>query len=384
MLTTIEKIVFVLLVLGAAAAALRAADRIWRVIRRGWGRPPLDKLPQRAVQAAAKAASFQPTWRVRLGPSLLHAFVGWAFIFYLLVNLGDVLQALIPGFVFLGTGPIGGLYRMIADVLSVAALVGMSLLLVRRFLLRAPALRLHENTTVHPQARAGIRRDSAIVGVFILVHVGSRFLGQSFHLAETGLVDMWDLGQPFASVVSVFLSYLDPTTIVVMQHVFFWGALGSILLFVPYFLYSKHLHLFMAPLNFFLRPERKSIGQLSAINFEDESITQYGAAKLEDLEWKLILDSYACIMCNRCQDACPANATGKALSPWPSRSTSAISLITTAPPWRLASPRRPGCSTSPSAPRKCGLAPPAAPAWTFARWATSPCATSSTSAATWC
>jgi len=311
MLTTIEKIIFALLVLGAAAAALRETDRIRRVIRRGWGKPSLDQLPQRAVQAAAKAAVFQPTWRVRLVPSLLHAFIGWAFIFYLLVNLGDVLQAFFPNFVFMGTGVIGGLYRLIADVLSVAALVGMSLLLVRRFVVRTPALRLHENTTVHPQARAGIRRDSAIVGTFILIHVGSRFLGASFHLAQQGL-DLW---QPFASLVSGLWLGLGLPAIVFMQHVFFWGALGSILLFVPYFLYSKHVHLFMAPLNFFLRPERQSIGQLSAINFEDESITQYGAAKLEDLEWKLIQDAYACIMCNRCQDACPANATGKALSP---------------------------------------------------------------------
>jgi len=53
---------------------------------------------------------------------------------------------------------------------------------------------------------------------------------------------------PFASVVSVFLSDLDVNTIIVMEHVFFWGALGSILLFVPYFLYSKHIHLFLAPL----------------------------------------------------------------------------------------------------------------------------------------
>ena len=309
MLTIIEKIVFGLLVLGAAAAALREADRIRRVIRRGWGRPMLDRLPERAVQAAVKAAAFQPTWRVRLVPSLLHAFVGWAFIFYLLVNLGDVLQAFLPNFTFMGNGVIGGVYRLIADVLSVAALVGMSLLLVRRFVVRTPALRLHEHTTVHPQARNGMRRDSAIVGSFILVHVGSRFLGSSFHLAEQG-VDLW---QPFASMVSVLWFDLNLATISLMQHVFFWGALGSILLFIPYFLYSKHVHLFMAPLNFFLRPERKSIGQLTAINFEDESITQYGAAKLEDLEWKLIQDAYACIMCNRCQDACPANATGKAL-----------------------------------------------------------------------
>src|SRR5215813_4007979 len=106
MLTPIEKILFILLALGAAVAGLREADRIRRVIRRGWGKVALDRLPQRAWDAAVKAAIFQPTWRVRLGPSLLHAFIGWAFIFYLLVNLGDVLQGLLPGFVFLGSGPI--------------------------------------------------------------------------------------------------------------------------------------------------------------------------------------------------------------------------------------------------------------------------------------
>src|SRR6185436_16944990 len=156
-----------------------------------------------------------------------------------------------------------------------------------------------------------IRRDSAIVGTFILVHVGSRFLGDSFRLAETG-PDGW---RPFASAVSRLWLGLSPAAITLMQHVFFWGALGTILLFIPYFLYSTHLHLFMSPINFLLRPKRRSMGQLYAINFEDESITQYGAAKIEDLEWKLVQDAYACIMCNRCQDACPANATGKALSP---------------------------------------------------------------------
>jgi len=57
------------------------------------------------------------------------------------------------------------------------------------------------------------------------------------------------------------------------------------------------------------------MGELSKINFEDESITQFGAAKLEQLPKSALLDAYACIMCNRCQDACPANATGKVLSP---------------------------------------------------------------------
>jgi len=51
MLTTVEKVLFVLLALGAAAAALREADRIRRIIGRGWGRPSLDRLPEPAVSA---------------------------------------------------------------------------------------------------------------------------------------------------------------------------------------------------------------------------------------------------------------------------------------------------------------------------------------------
>ena len=312
MLTLVEKVAFVLLTLASVAAALRAADRIRRVIRRGQGPVSLAHLGERLTRAVVQAGAFLPTWRTRLVPSLLHAFVGWAFIYYLLVNLGDVLQGLLPGFVFLGAGALGNVYRLLADVLSALGLVGMAALLVRRFALRAPAFRFNPITTLHPRVKAGgIRRDSAIVGGFILIHVGSRFLGDSVALALEG-ADPW---RPFAALVSRLWLPLPPAALTVLAHVFFWSALGTILLFVPYFLHSKHLHLFLAPLNFLLRPERQSLGQLTAINFDDEKITQYGAAKLEDLEWKLVQDAYACIMCNRCQDACPAHATGKALSP---------------------------------------------------------------------
>ena len=71
----------------------------------------------------------------------------------------------------------------------------------------------------------------------------------------------------------------------------------------------------MAPLNQLLHPERVSPGALDPLDFDDQSIEQFGAERLEQLSWKGVLDAYACIMCNRCQDACPAYATGKLLSP---------------------------------------------------------------------
>jgi Fe-S oxidoreductase len=321
MLTLPEKIIFTLLALASFASALYAADRIRRIIRRGRGEFKLDQIFRRLWEAALKFVTLSPTWRVRLWPSLFHALIAWGFTYYLLVNIGDGLEGFFSGFVFLGTGLIGNLYRLLADLLTVGVLAGMVVMLVRRLTRGPRVFGFRENTLLHPKALMGIKRDSLIVGGFILFHVGSRFLGASFRLAApyAGVIELvgpnLDPWQPFASAVARLWLGLTPATVEVMEHVFFWFALGSILLFVPYFLYSKHIHIFMAPLNFLLKPERKSIGQLAAINFEDEAITQYGAAKLEHLEWPALVDAYACIMCNRCQDACPANATGKALSP---------------------------------------------------------------------
>jgi Fe-S oxidoreductase len=108
---------------------------------------------------------------------------------------------------------------------------------------------------------------------------------------------------------------MSSTGLAIGEHLSFWIALGAILAFIPYFLYSKHIHLIFAPLNFLLKPERKSIGELDKLNFEDESIEQFGVSRLEDLGWEQLMDAYACIMCYRCQEVCPAYNTGKVLSP---------------------------------------------------------------------
>ena len=311
MLTLPEKIIFILAALLTAGLVLRAAIRIVRIIGRGHGRPDWRLIPRRLLDTVVKTVALTPTWRKRFFTSVLHAMVVWAFMFYLFVNIGDSLEGLIPNFVFLGNGILGNGYRLIADLLSVSALVGMSALLLRRFVVRAPELRIRETTLVHPKARSGIRRDSLIVGLFILFHVGGRFAGQTFKLALNG-PDLW---QPFASAVSSLLNGLYNSVLILGEHAGFWLAIGLIMAFFPYFLYSKHIHIFMAPLNFLLRPQRPSPGQLDKLNFEDTTVEHFGATRMEDFAWHQVLDAYACIMCNRCQDACPAYNTGKVLSP---------------------------------------------------------------------
>ncbi len=312
MLTLLEKILFILAVLASLYAAYQVSYRIFRTLARGQGKPDLNLARKRLASVLFQVAVLQPTFKIRFWPSLFHALIAWGFIFYLLVNLGDVLQAYIPGFTFLGHSVIGGIYRLLADLLSVAALTGMVAMLLRRFVIKTPELTARQDILLHPKARFGILRDSAIVGTFILIHVGSRWVGQSFAIARKGSSDAW---QPFASALANLWSGWSETALVAGEHICFWLALGMILLFIPYFLYSKHIHLFFAPLNFLLKPERRSIGELSKLNFDDESIEQFGATRLEDLGWEQLMDAYACIMCYRCQQVCPAYNTGKVLSP---------------------------------------------------------------------
>ncbi len=311
MLSNIEKIIFLIAATLTVIAVFYATRRIIRIIGRGSGKPDWSIVPGRLRETLIKTIALTPVWGTRFWASIFHAMVVWGFMFYLFVNIGDVLEGFISGYAFLGEGTLGNIYRLLADILTVSALVGMVALLLRRAVFRAPELTTRDSTLLHPKARTGIRRDSLIVGLFIILHVGGRFLGKSFQLAHEGS-DAW---QPFASALSSLWVNMSTAAQIWGEHFGFWLALGLIMAFFPYFLYSKHLHLFMAPINFLLTPEFKSPGELTKLDFENESIEQFGATQIEDFAWHQIMDAYACIMCNRCQDACPAYTTGKVLSP---------------------------------------------------------------------
>ncbi|NIM96183.1 MAG: 4Fe-4S dicluster domain-containing protein [Anaerolineales bacterium] len=311
MLTTAEKVLFLVASLVILVFVTIEIRRIVKTIGRGHGHPDWYLIPGRIVDVTREVVSLAPVFRTRFLTSFFHALVAWGFIYYLLVNLGDLLSGYIRDFAFLGEGLIGNLFRLGTDIFSVLILLGMLLLLVRRFIAQPSSLEIRGGTLVYPHARWGIKRDSLIVGIFILIHVGARFLGESFQLALEG-TDPW---QPAASWTSTLWSGMSVEAINFGIHLGWWLSLGGILLFMPYFLFSKHLHIFMAPINYLLQPERRSMGELETLNFEDQTIEQYGAERLEHLSWSFIMDAYACIMCNRCQDACPAYVTGKTLSP---------------------------------------------------------------------
>ncbi len=317
MLTVGEKILFFLLVMAALGAAVDGFRQMWQIIRRGDGQLHLENLPARIIDALRIYLTQETTLRTRPLTSLFHLGVVWGFTFYFLVNLGDLLEGYIPDFTFLGEGLIADGYHFIADVLSIAVLVGVGYFIVRRlFLPNRGELQFHENVTLHPKVQAGrILTDSMIVAFFILFHVGSRFSAESVKVA----LDIRDGAvMPFASTLSLLWTdvlNLNTTTLDTLDHLFWWGALGSIVAFIPYFPHTKHAHLFMAPFNYLTRPQRTSLGEMPHLDIEDEEREMFGAQRLEHLPQTALVDAFACIMCNRCQDVCPAYTTGKELSP---------------------------------------------------------------------
>ncbi len=313
MLSLVEKILFAMAVLVSLYFTYRGVVRIVAHISSGQGKPDWSLIWKRLGALIVKIGLFQPVFRFRLGPSILHGLIGWGFITFLLINLADLIYAY-SGFKLLeSTGWFGDIYRLIADMAGVAILIGIAAMAFRRFILRPKNLDPFQSTHLLPVARHGIQRDSAIVATFIFLHNSGRLLGESFYVAEHGR-DSW---QPFISTVAgVWRNVgLDANSLLIGERLMFWLSIGAVVAFLPYFPISKHIHIFFAPINYALKPERQSIGQLNYINLDDQSVEQFGAATMKDLPWEQVMDAYACVMCFRCQEVCPAYGTGKLLSP---------------------------------------------------------------------
>ena len=272
---------------------------IWTEVIKNWNAGLIAFISQKTLFKTRPVVGF------------IHALVACGFTLYLLVNIIDVLYGFIPNFKFLPNSITGDIYRLFVDTFSILVLLGVFYFLARRFIIQEDRLTIKDPVLLSDRAKAGMKFDSFIVGAFIIVHIGSRFLSASFEIAIHGT----DWSQPAANIVATLWSTLSPNTLTIAEHVTWWLALGLILLFLPYFPYSKHAHLFMGPLNIMASEKRRSMAAIETINFEDEELDQFGAAQIQHLPQTQLLDGYACIQCSRCQDACPAYGTGKELSP---------------------------------------------------------------------
>ena len=278
-------------------------------IRKGRPAPELKNIPASLLNAGVKVLFQQPIFKARKWISTIHMGLFFGLITYAFVNLVDVLEGLIPGFDLVYGGrhlsfaflnaPIINIFNIIADLMSGALLFSITFMLVRRFFVKDKALTYRDNVLLNPKVKSGQARDSLIVDVFVIMHVIARLSSQAFRL---------DAGaDPFMPIASAINGLFGASQTGV--HVAWWISIGWVMFIVPYITRSKHTHFSVAPINLGLAKQNPR-GQL-----DTPAKTDPGAKFLHDLSWKRVLDSYACVQCNRCQDVCPANFYGRPLSP---------------------------------------------------------------------
>jgi Fe-S oxidoreductase len=242
----------------------------------------------------------------RLGPGLMHAFIFWGFV-VLFPTIFMAMFAIVDRESTLPSGsPLGwlesqGWYALMVDVFAVLVLLGV----VAAFGIRK---------VQRPGRFEGSHLGEADFILVLIAGIVTTLLLWHATLIALGL-NPWPAGwSPVADELSGLFG--DDTTTEAFERAFAWGHVLIILGFLAYLPHSKHLHIATAGINVFFGRTRAG-GRLEPLDFEseDEAALRFGAGTVADLTWKQMLDSMSCTECGRCQDVCPAYATGKALSP---------------------------------------------------------------------
>ncbi|MEA2159951.1 MAG: hypothetical protein QOD66_2331 [Solirubrobacteraceae bacterium] len=238
----------------------------------------------------------------RFAPGLIHAFIFWGF----LVLTPTIVMALIgvvdkhSTFPWLGDQ---GWFAFLVDLFAVLVLVGVvSALWIRKI--------------QRPQRFQGSHLGEADLILAMIATIALTLL--FWHASRIALgLNEWPRGDaPVANALSHLFARDSVTR--VLERVFVWAHVLTILSFLAYLPRSKHLHIATAAVNVWFGRTGPG-GRLEPLRFDDEDVPEeeirFGAGTAADLTFKQVLDTYSCTECGRCQDVCPAFGTGKLLSP---------------------------------------------------------------------
>ena len=233
-----------------------------------------------------------------------HATIFWGFLSFALSYLIFIFIASVWGAFpekLLTTSGVR-VYSRYLDISAAVLLVMLIWALLRRWAIKPRRLSFDLTRNI----------DSVIVVALIASLMVSTLLVHSFYVAQGGHgpeADVYmgkSLGEWFNDLG------MGAGAANILHGAFWWAHLSIILGFAIYIPFSKHMHMVAAPLNAFFR-SLEPRGALPSMDLE--TVEKFGAGRVQDFTWKQLLDGYACAVCGRCTDACPANLTGKALSP---------------------------------------------------------------------
>lgn len=318
----ISSIIFIVVSIAAIGYAVRQFSRLLQNIRLGKPENIPGETGQRWRNMLLVALGQQKMFK-NWTPAVLHLFIYVAFVITQ-IELIEIFADGITGSHRLFWPALGGFYTFVIsfiEVLSVLALVATVAFLARRNVLKVERFQ-------KPELKGWPFKDANVILWLEMALIFFIFLMNSADMA----LHQNEYGFAVSRHLSAIWSGTGEGTLHLMERIGWWGHIAVVFAFLNYLPSSKHLHVIFAfPNTWFARQtprgemenmpeimnEVKSMLGLAPETAAPEGgeLPEFGANDIFGLSWKNLLDAYSCTECGRCTAACPANLTGKKLSP---------------------------------------------------------------------
>lgn len=321
----IAQIIFTIAFLSAALFFALQIKKVIRNINLGKDIDRTDR-PLERWMVMAKVAMGQSKMVVRPVAGIMHLFV---YIGFIIINI-EVLEIIIDG--IFGTHRVfsflGGFYNFLIasfEVLALLVLVGVIVFLARRVVIGLKRFSGVEMTTWP--------KSDAIYILVIEVLLMSAFLTMNAADYKLQMLNYDHYVKAGAFPVSQLLVNLLPnntSSLVAIERGCWWFHILGILAFLNYLPFSKHFHIMLAfPNTWYSNLNAKGrFSNMESVTNEvkamldssftppiTDAVSRFGAKDVQDLNWVQLMNAYTCTECGRCTSVCPANQTGKLLSP---------------------------------------------------------------------
>jgi len=327
----LPNISFAIVLVAGIAFFRRNVLRLIRNIRLG-REPQLEKNNAQRWKNMARIALGQSKMVVRPVSGIMHILV---YVGFVIINI-EVLEIIIDGLlgthrIFAGLGAVYDFLIASFEILALLVIIAVVVFWLRRNIIRVKRF-------IKPEMKGWPKRDADLI-LYIELVLMFLFLTMNATDAQLQALNVEGYAQAGAFPISQFMmpwfDGMETASIIMIERAAWWLHIVGILVFLNYLYYSKHLHILLAFPNTFygnLKPKGQ-FANLEAVTKEvqlmmdpnadpfaapaedAEPPEKFGASDVMDLKWTQLLGAYSCTECGRCTSECPANQTGKKLSP---------------------------------------------------------------------
>ncbi|MBW3517963.1 (Fe-S)-binding protein [Flavobacterium sp. NKUCC04_CG] len=326
----LSNVLFLILLIVGFAFFIKNVKKLIRNIKLGQQVNRTDR-PADRLKNMAMVALGQSKMVKRPIAAILHIFV---YVGFVVINI-EMIEIIIDG--LFGTHRVlsflGGFYDILIgtfEILAFLVIFAVVVFWIRRNVIKLKRLNQKElDGFPKKDANTIIYFETVLMCFFLLMNAAD------FYLQNLGYTHYTTVGSfPVSQYIAPIFNGMNPAAVALVERAAWWGHIIGVLAFMNYLYFSKHLHIILAfPNTYFanLNPlgefdnlasvtqEVKLMMDPNADPFaapaENATPAKFGASDVQDLNWVQLLNAYSCTECGRCTSSCPANQTGKKLSP---------------------------------------------------------------------